>query len=230
MKIVIINPNSTQSMTDKIGEAARAVASPGTTILATNPANTPPSVEGHRDEAVSLPPTLDLIKAHKDADAFVIACFDDFGIGACREVTDKPGLGICEAAMVAASIVAMRFSVVTTLARAVPIIEDLCEHYGMERRCRRVRAADFPVLKLENDAQAAADALRAEIFRAVREDAVDAIILGCAGMADLSETLSRELGLPVIDGVAAGTKFAEAMVGLGVRTSKAGGYGWPPEK
>ncbi|MEM8665014.1 MAG: aspartate/glutamate racemase family protein [Pseudomonadota bacterium] len=230
MKIVVINPNSTASMTAKIGEAAKGVAAPGTRVEAVNPPGTPASIEGHRDEAVALPPTLDLIAARADADAFVIACFDDFGIGACREVTESPVIPIAEAAMMAASLVAMRFSVVTTLRRAVPIIEDLVEHYGMTRRCVRVRAAEIPVLKLEHEPAAATDAVRAEVMRAIAEDHVDAVILGCAGMADLAGTLSEEAGVPVIDGVVAATKIAEAMAGLGLKTSKAGGLAFPRQK
>jgi allantoin racemase len=74
------------------------------------------------------------------------------------------------------------------------------------------------------------DRLRAEIARAVAEDRCEAIILGCAGMADLSRALAVEFGLPVIDGVAAAVRLVEAVVGLGLGTSKAGGYASPLPK
>ncbi|MEO1102401.1 MAG: aspartate/glutamate racemase family protein, partial [Pseudomonadota bacterium] len=102
--------------------------------------------------------------------------------------------------------------------------------YGMVRRCVRVRAAEIPVLKLEHEPTAATDAVRAEILGAIAEDHVDAVILGCAGMADLADTLSKEAGVPVIDGVVAATKIAEALVGLGLKTSKAGGLAFPNRK
>lgn len=232
MKIYIVNPNSTAAMTEKAGAAARKVAAPGTTIVATNPQGTPPSIEGYADEAASVPPLLrEIVKGTEaGADAFVLACFDDPGLGACREVTDRPVVGMCEAAMMAASILAVRFSVVTTLPRAIPIIEDLADRYGHTRRCRRVRAATIPVLALEDDADNAVALVRAEVLAAIREDGADAVILGCAGMADLAEALTAETGVPIIDGIAAATKFAEALAGFGFATSKVGGYAYPREK
>ncbi|WMS41086.1 aspartate/glutamate racemase family protein [Acuticoccus sp. MNP-M23] len=232
MKIHIINPNSTASMTDKIAAAARGIASPGTQIIATNPSGTPASIEGFADEAVSVPPLLDEIRngTEAGADAFVVACFDDPGLNACREVTDRPVIGICEAAMMTASILAARFSVVTTLPRAIPIIEDLADHYGMGRRCRRVRSAEIPVLALEDEGDAAAQKVRAEVLKSVAEDGAEAVILGCAGMADLAAALTEEAGVPVIDGVIAATKMAEALAGLGLKTSKAGAYAFPRQK
>ena len=232
MKIHIINPNSTASMTEKIEAAALTVAAATTTIVATNPTTSPASIEGHADEAACVPPLLDEIRKGEaaGADAFVIACFDDPGLGACREVTDRPVIGICEASMITASFVAARFSVVTTLPRAIPIIEDLAEEYGMARRCRRVRAADIPVLALEEPGSNAARRVHAEVLAAVAEDGAEAVILGCAGMADLTRALSEETGIPVIDGVVAATKLAEAMAGLGIRTSKVGAYAYPRQK
>jgi len=230
MKIHLINPNSTRSMTEKIGAAARQVAAPGTVIVATNPSGTPKSIEGYADEANAVPALLaEIIRGTEEgADAFVNACFDDPGLDACREVTDRPVIGIVEASMLTAAILAARFSVVTTLPRAIPIIEDLADRYGHTRRCRRVRAAAIPVLALEDDAANARTLVRAEVLAAIAEDGIDAVILGCAGMADLTDELAAETGVPVIDGVAAATKLAEALAGR--RTSKVGGYAYPPKK
>ena len=231
MKILVVNPNTTASITAKIDACARIAASAGTEIVTRNPARGPVSIEGHYDEAISTPGLLEEIRRGEmeGVDAFVVACFDDPAIGACREVATGPVLGICEAAMHAATILAASFSVVTTLPRAMPIIEELSIRYGFERRCRRVRAADMPVLALEEDPEARRRVL-AEVQRAVAEDRCEAVILGCAGMADLTEWLSRESGVPVIDGVVAAVRLAEALVGAGLRTSKVGAYQPPRPK
>jgi allantoin racemase len=219
-------------MTDKIGACARSVASPGTEIVATNPASAPASIEGQYDEAMSLAGLLEEVRKGEQAgaDGFVVACFDDVGLGACREIATGPVLGICEAAMHAASMIATGFSVVTTLDRSVPLIEDLALRYGMERRCRRVRAADIPVLALEEPGSNARQKLLDEITRAVREDRCEAVILGCAGMADLTAWLTEETGVPVIDGVAVAVRMVEALVGAGLSTSKVGAYARPLAK
>lgn len=192
----------------------------------------PPSIEGHHDEALAVPPMLDALRrAEADgARAFVIACFDDPGIGAAREVVSGPVIGIAQAAMQVASLIASRFSVVTTLPRAIPIIEDLARAYGVSHALRRVRAVDLPVLALEADPSHAHNLLRREIMAARTEDGADAVILGCAGMSDMCQSLSDETGVPVIDGVHAAVCLAEALAQGGYKTAKTGSYAWPRDK
>lgn len=227
MRIVVVNPNTTASMTEKIGEAARAAAAAGTAIVATQPDRGPASIEGYHDGALAVPGLLAKIVEHADADAFVIACFDDTGLDAARCATAAPVIGIGEAAFHVASLVAHKFSVVTTLSRSVPGIEDNLRRYGLMARCARVRATDVPVLDLEDLSSGARARVSAEIAAALATDGADAIVLGCGGMADLAAALSAEHGVTVVEGVAAAVKLAEALVGLGHRTSKRGPYAAP---
>ena len=232
MKIAVINPNTTQSMTEKIGAAARAVAGPGTTILAVSPSMGPVSIEGHYDEAVSVLGVLDEVRRGEaeGCDGYVIACFGDPGLLAAREVARGPVLGIAEAAMHVASMVGSGFSIVTTLARTVGIARHLVEAYGMTRHCRGIRATDLAVLDLEQTDSSASAAILEECRRAVREDRADAIVLGCAGMADLAKRIGDSLGVPVVVGVAAGVKLVEGLAALGLRTSKAADLAFPLPK
>jgi len=119
--------------------------------------------------------------------------------------------------------------VVTTTERSRVPVEGLVQRYGMAGRAR-VRAADIPVLSLEDPASGAVAKLRAEIARAIEEDRAEAIVLGCAGMADLAHRLQEEFDLPVIDGVGAALKQAEALIALGLSTSKRGAYASPLAK
>lgn len=229
MRLLVVNPNTTASMTEKIGAAARAVAGAGTEVLAVSPADGPASIEGYVDEAFSVPGLLAEIRKHP-ADAYIVACFDDTGLDAARCVTDAPVIGIGEAAFHMASLLAGKFSVVTTLSRSIPAIEHNLLKYGLDRRCAKVRAAEVPVLDLEDQDSDAAGRIAAEIERAKAEDRCEAIVLGCAGMADLAAALSVRHGLPVVDGVAAAVKLAESLVALGLKTSKLGGYAAPRAK
>ena len=230
MRIHVVNPNTTQSMTDSIAAAARAAALPGTTIIATQPAMGPASIEGYYDEAFAVPGMLARIAEHANADAHVIACFDDTGLDAARSRATAPVIGIGEAAFHAASLLAGRFSVITTLGRSIPAIEHNLVRYGLASRCAKVRAAEIPVLELDNPASDASARISAEIAAAMAEDRAEAIVLGCAGMAALAARLSHQHGLPVVDGVAAAVAFAEALARLGLRTSKLGGYAAPLAK
>jgi len=224
MKILIVNPNTTASMTTKIGEAARAVARPDTEIIATNSRNGPASIQGYLDVATCVPGLLEEVARHPDVDAIVIACFDDTGLDAVRTLVSVPVLGIGESAYHAASMIATKFSVITTLSRSVPGLENNLMRYGLAQKCVRVRATDIPVLKLEEGDPATLFKIRSEIRDSIAQDNTEAIVLGCAGMAGLMAQLSEEFGLPVIDGVAAGVTFAEALVNNRLRTSKIGAY------
>jgi len=161
---------------------------------------------------------------------YAIACFDDTGLDAARSLATAPVVGIGEAAFHVASLVAGRFSVVTTLARSIPAIEHNLVRYGLASRCARVRAAEVPVLSLEEPGSPARKRSGEEVATALREDRCEAIVLGCAGMADLAGALSREHGVPVIDGVAAAVKLLEGLASLGLSTSKVGGYAFPLPK
>jgi allantoin racemase len=232
VKLLVVNPNTTASMTARIGEAARAAAGGGVDIVAVNPSSGPVSIEGYFDEAFAVPGMLEeILKGEATgADAYVIACFDDTGLEAARCCAKGPVIGIGEAAFHLASLVAHRFSVVTTLSRSIAPIEANLMKYGLDRRCARVRACEVPVLALEDPASGARGKLSAGIERAKAQDGADAIVLGCAGMAELAASLASEHGLPVIDGVAAAVKLAEALVGLGHATSKRGPYAKPIAK
>ncbi len=230
MRIHVVNPNTTGSMTLKIGLAAKAAASPGVEVTVSNPDFGPSSIEGYFDEAFSVPGLIEEVGKAAGADAFVVACFDDTGLDAARCATSAPVIGIGEAAFHMASLIAAKFSVVTTLSRSIVPIEHNLSKYGLGVRCARVRAAEVPVLALEEPHSGARQTIEKEIARALAEDGAEAIVLGCAGMTDLAHDLERKAGVPVLDGVACAVSLAESMVRLGLRTSKRRTYAAPLAK
>ncbi|CAN5151537.1 aspartate/glutamate racemase family protein [soil metagenome] len=232
MKIRVINPNTRASMTTKIGEAARTVAAPGTVIEAVNPSFGAASIEDHLDDVWAAAGVAEQVRIGQaeGADAFVIACFGDPGLHAAREIATGPVIGIAEAAFHAATLLATGFSVVTTLTRTCVIAEHLVLQYGFERRCRGIHGTDIAVLDLANPASMALERILAASKQALEQDRSEAIVLGCAGMADLCHALQARLGVPVIDGVGAAVKFAESLVSLKLATSKIGDYAAPLAK
>jgi allantoin racemase len=231
IRIWVVNPNTTETMTAGIGRCAQAVAGPGTEITAVTSQFGPPSIESHYDEAMSVPGLLDAIQRGEQAGAhgYVIACFGDPGLDAAREIAAGPVIGIAESAMHTASHLGRGFSVVTTLARTTGRAAELAERYGMDRFCLGIRACEIPVLDLETDPMArkvVTDACR----HAVESDGSDAVVLGCAGMADMCRSIEEEIGVPVVDGVSAATLTVQSLVTMGLRTSKRGEYAAPPAK
>lgn len=231
MRILIVNPNTTASMTATIADSASRVANADTEITAVTSSMGPVSIEGYYDEAFAVPGLLlEIAKGEKSgAQAAIIACFDDTGLDAARALANIPVIGICEAALASTAFIAQRFTIVTTMERSRLPLEHLVYRYGMAGRCK-VRAADIPVLSLEDPNSNARDRLRSEIATALRDDKAEAIVLGCAGMADLTAELRAEFGVPVIDGVAAAVKHAEGLIALGLSTAKRGAYASPVAK
>ncbi|WP_308331290.1 aspartate/glutamate racemase family protein [Terracoccus luteus] len=232
MLIRVINPNTTRAMTDLIGRCARVVAAPGTVVEAVTPSMGPASIESHYEEALAVPGILEQVaQGERDgADAYVLACFGDPGLDAARELATGPVLGIAEAAMHAATMVGRRFSIVTTLGRTMGRAHDLVDRYGFRDACAGVHACEIPVLELDAPGSRA-EAIVTDYCRlAVEGDGADAVVLGCAGMADLCARISDAVGVPVVDGVTAATTLAQSLVTLGLRPAVAGEYATPPPK
>ena len=230
MKLLLVNPNTSATMTAQISAAAREVAARDTHITALNPAFGPLSIEGHFDEAIAAAGVAQVLREPPAHDAVVLACFGDPGLDAAREATTAPVLGIAEAAFHAASFLATGFSVVTTMTRTCVIAERLVQRYGFERSCRGIHGTDIAVLELDDPASDAFARIEAAARVALERDRSGAIVLGCAGMTTLCRALQARLQVPVIDGVAAAVKLAEALVALGLATSKRGDYARPLPK
>lgn len=230
MRLLVINPNTTASMTAKIATTAKSVAAAGTEIIAVQPEMGPVSIEGFYDEAFCVPGLIGEILKAQNIQGIVLACFDDTGLDAARCATEVPVIGIGEAAYHFASMVSNKFGVVTTLSRSVPALEHNLMKYGLATRCAGVRASDIPVLDLEVEGSDARQRISEEIKRSIEQDRSEAIVLGCAGMTDLAQSLSDEHKVPVLDGVACAVKLVESMASLGIKNSKIGGYAKPSKK
>lgn len=231
MRIKIINPNTTAAFTARSLAAGRAAAAAGTEVLAGQPSRGTPSVECHGEEAVATVGVIEEVEAGEAAgvDGYVVACFGDTGLEAAREVARGPVVGMSEAALYAAALIAPVFSIVTLPRRTRIFAERVLWRAGLERRCT-VRAIDVDVLDCQDEDQRVFDAFVAEARAAIEHDRAEAIILGCAGLEPLAAPLAAALDIPIVEGVAAAVKQAEGLIALGLSTSKRGAYAYPPSK
>ena len=228
MRVLLVNPNTTASMTAEMLDSARRVASHDTEIVGVTAAHGVASIDGHHDELLGAVAVTEAIRAHSGGyDAAVIACFGDPGLYAARELTPVPVVGIAEASFLMALTLGHRFSVLTTLDRGVPPIEDTIARYGLASRCASVRATRMTVLEADADPDAASEALEEEGRRALTDDGADVLCLGCGGMVELRERLESALGVPMIEGVPAAVAIVEGLVRCGLRTSKVRGFKAP---
>ncbi len=233
MKIKLINPNTTWSMTESIEECAKKYARSDTQVYAVSPDTGVDSIECYVDEYLAVPGVLkEIVKGDREeeADAFIISCFGDPGLQAAREITDKPVLGIAESAIAAAKMIAPYFSIVSVLDRSRKVTEDVVSNYGAEQFCRSIRSTGLSVLEFGSDPEKGLKALERESIRAIQEDGAECILLGCAGFVDFVEKLRIRLGVPVLDGIMPAVKFAEALVDMGLKTSKVNTWKYPEPK
>jgi allantoin racemase len=231
MRILVINPNTTQAMTDDIARVARAAASSGTQIDCVSPSAGPRSIEGFTDEVLAAYHTVDTVaKTQGQYDAYVIACYGDPALAACREVSEVPVVGIAEATFHMAGLVAYKWSIVSVLPRVKPLLEELVHRNGMETKCASIRCTPLTVLEIEEDLERTKKMMVEEGQKAVSEDGAEAILLGCAGLGPLDKRMQEELGVPVFDGTACAVKLVEDLNEYGVSTAKVAAFLAPEPK
>ncbi|MDO4887114.1 MAG: aspartate/glutamate racemase family protein [Actinomycetaceae bacterium] len=237
MRILVVNVNTTESMTESIGQGARDAASPGTEIVPLTPFFGADSVEGNMESYLAAIAVLDRVLAYDEPyDAVIQAGFGEHGREGLQETLDVPVVDITDAAAHLAMLLGYRYSVVTTLDRTVPLIEERLLLAGVSSHCASVRSSGLGVLELEGEQSVVVEAIASQAEAAIRDDGAEVIVLGCGGMAGLDKAVEERTGAPVVDGVAAAVKLAESLVGLGLTTSKVRTYaparpkkfvGWP---
>lgn len=227
-RITVVNPNTSDALTSTITAAAQQVAPAGVDVAGVRSSVGVDSVESHAEEAIASIGVLEQVRLHDaDTDAFVVACFGDTGVAAAREVASGPVVGMTEAALQAACLVAHRFTVITMPARTIAHSDRVVRALGLEHRCT-VRAVDVPVHDLEGGSAHLLDVFAAEGRRAIEEDGAEAVVLGCAGLADLVDPLATAIGIPVVEGVAAAVGFAGALLAMGLGTSRSSTFAAVP--
>ncbi|WP_339438998.1 aspartate/glutamate racemase family protein [Pseudomonas sp. EA_15y_Pfl1_P104] len=231
MRILVVNVNTTESITETIAQQARAVAAPGTEIVGLTPYFGAESVEGNFESYLAALAVMDRVMAYDQPfDAVIQAGYGEHGREGLQELLNVPVVDITEAAASTAMFLGHAYSVVTTLDRTVPLIEDRLKLAGLYERCASVRASGMAVLELEEDPLAAMEAIVRQAELAIREDKAEVICLGCGGMAGLDEQIRQRTGVPVVDGVTAAVTIAESLVRLRLSTSKIRTYATPRPK
>jgi allantoin racemase len=226
MRILVINPNTDEAMTDAIASAARAYARPDTTIVAHQPDWGPVALDGYTDGVLAAAAVVEKMStsAAPVADAVILAGVGDPGATALREMLEVPVFDIAECGAHLACLLGRRFGVLTTLDRGIPPIEDLFKVVGLWERCAGVRAIDVETHALADDPALVFTRLVEEGRAAIDRDRAEVLVLGCGGMGGLDKRLAHALGVPVVDGIVAAVKLAESCVDYGITTSRARSY------
>jgi allantoin racemase len=227
-RLALINPNTDAGHTASMARVIEEVLPADARVSAVAVARGPRSIESAVDGTIAAAEVVRTVQAHGGYDAYLIACFSDPGLHAVRELTSAPVVGIGEAAYRAASMVAKRFAVITTLRRGIADLEDAIDAAGLARQCAGVLALEIPVAEQGSEFPRTTERI-VELGRvAMTELGAGSLVLACGGMADVATVVGDAVGIPATNGVAIGALTAHGLWRSGLRTSKHGAYA-PPE-
>jgi allantoin racemase len=230
MRILIINPNSSERMTNKIRRTAEAAKREDCEVTVKRSEQGPATIDSSYDEAYAIAPLIDMVKQanQEEYDAIILACFCEVGVEAAREICSIPLFGLEEVTLATAMTLGEKFGIMTEKRPRVAMKIRHVRRYGFLKRMASVRPLELSVAELDSDPERTKTAGTALARRMVEEDGADVVIMGCAAMAGYSYELERELGVPVLDPLTVALKFAEAIVDMGQTHSRVGLYA-PPE-
>jgi Asp/Glu/hydantoin racemase len=230
MRLLIANPNTSQSVTDRIATTARKAASAGTEITAVTASFGPPYIATRAEAVLGAAAVLELLAEHSpNADAAIVAAFADPGLGAARELLSIPVVGMAEAAMLTACMLGRRFAILTFAVALEPWYQETVDYNGLAGRSAGIFCLDEPFTSIDNVGEEKAERLAELCQRAVAAGA-DVCILGGAPLAGIAEGIADRVPVPMVDGVAAAVRQAETLVALGCRKAVAGTFRRPAPK
>jgi allantoin racemase len=210
--LLLINPNTTASITALVLKHARRFANKGTSVRAVTGAFGPRYIASRISYAIAGHAAVDALANDKGRkDAVVLACFGDPGLAALKEVSKVPVVGMAEAAMLQASAIGQRFSIVTGGARWKPMLEEFVAAQGMGARLASVRTVAPTGADIARNPKAAMALLARGCAACVRDDGADVVILGGAGLAGLAAKLKSSVEVPLLDGLACAISMAEGL-------------------
>ena len=231
MRILFINPNITLSITELMAAEARRSAAVDTELVPVTAAFGTLYVENRVEAAIAAHAVLDACAAHSDGcDAVIIAAFGDPGLYAAKELLDLPVVGVSEAAFLAAYMLGNRYAIVCLTPRLKTWYVETARAHGLDGKLVAARAIPGPIPDITRAKDELKEKLRAECMRAMAEDDAEVVIVGGGPVAGLAREIRDEIPVPLIDGVSAAVKLAEAIVGLGPRPPRTGSFARPAHK
>lgn len=229
-KILVINPNTSEEMTEDINITVQNIKDNDFDVTVTKPDFGARSLESFYDYIMASFGSFRLIRnIGKHYDGILVACFGDPGLYAIKEICNYPVIGIAEASMSMSLLMGQKFSLLVASDKAVPMMNDMVNQYGLTSRLASIEPLGINVLDVEKNKEESIKQL-ANIGKKAVDKGAEVLILGCAGMTGMKEEVEKILGVPVIDPVECGYKVLEMMVKSKFPISKIGLYMTPYEK
>ncbi|KQQ64032.1 Asp/Glu/hydantoin racemase [Pseudomonas putida] len=231
MRLLIINPNISHSVTDLIEAEAHRTAAADTQIQMATAASGVAYIET-RFEALLGAHAATVIAGERlgSYDAVLVAAFGDPGLLALKEVLDVPVVGMTEAALMTAAQLGQRISIIAISRRITSWYRECVAQNGMLDRLASIRHLDRPLRDAGSVQEDHAERLLELSHLAVNADGADVLILAGAPLAGLARGLAGRLPVPVVDGVSCGVAQAQLLHRLQAGRATQGSFARPPAK
>lgn len=231
MKLLLINPNTSQSVSDLIEAEARRAAAPGTQVSVLTAPFGVAYIETRFESLIGAYAAATLAAEHCDRhDAIVVAAFGDPGIDGLREVLDIPVVGLTEAALMSACLLGKRFSIVAISHRITAWYRECVAANGLSDRLASIRNLDNPLKDIGRVQEDHTARLESLCLSAIQDDGADVIIIAGAPLAGLARSIRDRIPVPVVDGVSSAVCHAQTLVALGTSPARQGSFAPPPIK
>lgn len=231
MRILLINPNTTEALTERLAAAAKGVKGSGTELVCVTAPVGVPYISTRSEALIGGLQVLEIMaERHYEFDAAIVAAFGDPGLGAARELYDLPMVGLAEAGMLTACMLGGRFAIVTFAQALGPWYRECVAWHGLEGRCAGVHMLDETFQSIEGVQDEKEDLLVELADRAVATGDTDVIVLAGAPLAGLAAKVRDRIAVPVVDCAEAAIKQAESLAALRPRAPVAGSFRRPAGK
>ena len=228
MKILLINPNSSEEMTADLRKTASYAENEQVSIDVVCMPNAPHVLESFSDYTEAGAEVVKYLRKLNESGTFpydgvVLACMGDPCIFGIKEVCPVPLVGIAESAIALALLTGYKFTIVAASSKAKPMMDSMVLQYGLTERMASVEALDQPIDAFMADPDILRDGIR-RISSVAKEKGAEVLLLGCAGMTMITDEMDQLSELPVIDPVIAGIEEIQAILRGGFKISRAGLY------
>jgi len=230
-RLLLINPNISDSVSELIRAEAERSAAPGTTVEVLTAPFGVAYIETRFEALIGAYAAAQLAAEHHERfDAVIVAAFGDPGLAGLREALPCPVTGLTEAALASACLLGHRFSIVAISQRIRAWYRETVQACGLESRLASIRGLDEPLADIGNVQGDQGERLVALAERCVAEDGADVIVLAGAPLAGLARSLRGRLPVPAVDGVSSAVRHAESLAALQPGRARLGSFAPPPHK
>lgn len=211
MRILLINPNTTGAITDRMAAYIGEIAGTTATFVPVTGRFGARYISSRAAAAIAGHAALDALAEHVEGcDAVYLACFGDPGLAALKEVSPIPVVGMAEAACLEAARGGRRFAIVTGGILWKPMLAEFVATLGLSRELAAIRTVAPTGDQIANDPEAALSLLADACTACAKDDGADIVILGGAALAGLAQRIQPRVAAPLLCSVEVGARAALA--------------------